>query len=140
MVRRRTDSTGDLVTSPIVKLEVIARACRPISECLLASSSGQETTSADLTAALKQLEAARRAPGRIGWAVGILLDGRASGTRLDQAIEIVMRVAGYDPPAAPTTTSISTTPLSTRPLPSTSRRQPSRQPGSTQPMLPGFGS
>jgi hypothetical protein len=125
------------MTSPIVDLGVIARACRSISECLLASASGQGTTSAELTLALEQLEAARRAPGRIGWAVGILLDGRASGTRLEQAIEIVIRVAGYDPPAqaAPR---IAITPLPTGPVPPSSQRRPSGPPRSTQPMLPGF--
>jgi hypothetical protein len=106
---------------------------------LLASSSGQEITSAQLTAALKQLEAARRAPGRIGWAVGLLLDGRATGTRLEQAIEIMVRVAGYDPPA-PLGTSIPTVPIPTRSPPATGRRRSSHQPGSTQPMLPGFGA
>jgi hypothetical protein len=126
------------MTSPIVNLEVIAQACRPISECLLASGSGRETTSADLTAALKQLEAARRAPGRIGWAVGILLDGRATGTRLEQAIEIVVRIAGYDPPA-PLATGVPATPVQTQP-PRSSRRRTARPPGSTQPTLPGFAS
>jgi hypothetical protein len=127
------------VTSPIVDLGLIAQACRPISECLLASSSGQETTSAQLTAALKQLEAARRAPGRIGWAVGLLLDGRATGTRLEQAIEIVVRVAGYDPPA-PATRGVPAVPPPTGSRPSLSRRRPAWPPGSIQPMLPGFGS
>jgi hypothetical protein len=127
------------VTSPIVDLGLIARACRPISECLLASSSGQETTSAQLTAALKQLEAARRAPGRIGWAVGLLLDGRATGTRLEQAIEIVVRVAGYDPPApVGLGMPVVLPPTDSRPPPS--RRRSGWPPGSTQPMLPGFGS
>jgi hypothetical protein len=83
------------MTPEVVSLEAIAEACRPMAACLLASLGGQTPSAADLAEALEVLQAARRAPGRIGWAVGILLEGKTTGSRFAQAADIVIRVAGY---------------------------------------------
>jgi hypothetical protein len=89
------------LSSPVVKLEAIAEACRPMAALLRASAAGRDPSVSDLAVATARLAGARRAPGRIGWAVGIILDGGTVGSRMEQAVDIVVRVAGYHPPAGP---------------------------------------
>jgi hypothetical protein len=108
---------------------------------LLASGNGHEPSRSELTTALAHLETARRSPGRIGWAVAILLEGKVSGSRLAQAIDIVIRVAGYDPPIAPDPSQGATCPTPNLDLLRPRRRRRHvAQPDSNQPMLPGFSA
>ena len=86
--------------SPVLKLETIAEACRPMARLLLDKESGREPTASALAAARAQLAGARRAPGRLGWAARILIEGTTTGSRMEQAIDIIVRVAGHYPQSA----------------------------------------
>jgi hypothetical protein len=77
-----------------MKLEAIAEACRPMAALLLGSAAGTVPPDSELAAARRQLAIARSAPGRIGWAVRIVLEGTVVGSRMKQATGILERVAG----------------------------------------------
>jgi hypothetical protein len=79
----------------VIKFEAIADTCRPMAALLLASSAGPGPSASELAAARTHLTGARSASGRIGWAVRIILEGATVGSRMEQAIDIVVRVAGY---------------------------------------------
>jgi hypothetical protein len=85
--------------SPVLKFEAIADACRPIARLLLDKESGREPSASALAAARVQLAGARRTPGRLGWAAGIIIEGTTTGSRMEQAIDIIVRVAGHCPPS-----------------------------------------
>jgi hypothetical protein len=85
------------VTSPVLKFEAIAEACRPMAAILLDRASDREPCASELAAARIQLACARRAPGRLGWAVRIIIEGKTSGSRMEQAIDIIVRAAGHAP-------------------------------------------
>jgi len=87
--------TEPSVANPVVKIEAIAEACRAMAALLVTPASEPEPSASELVTARAQLADARNAPGRIGWAVRIILEGATVGSRMDQAIDIVVRVAGY---------------------------------------------
>jgi hypothetical protein len=121
------------MTSPLIELDAIAAACRPLAQCLMAASLGRQPPADELAAALDALAAARTAPGRVGWAVRRILDGVAAGPLFDGAADIILKVAGYYPSLHDGSRSVSTpTPRSRRPR----RRPPPAAPN--QPSLPGF--
>ena len=119
------------MTGPVIDLDTIAAACRPLAQCLAASSLGREPDPGELAAALERLTAIRSAPGRIGWAVRRILDGATIGPLFDGAADVILRVAGYDPPTSAGSRSLrAPTPRSRRP-----RRRPPPV-ASNQPSLP----
>jgi hypothetical protein len=87
------------VANPVLKFETIADACRPMARLLLGEESGRDPTASELAAARVQLAGARRAPGRLGWAARIIVEGTTTGSRMEQAIDIIVGVAGHCPPS-----------------------------------------
>lgn len=124
------------MTGPVIDLDTIAVACRPLAQCLVASSFGRDPDPSELAAALERLTAIRSAPGRIGWAVRRMLDGATIGPQFDGAADVILRAAGYDP-ARPGGGTADSTPRPTVPPRRRRRRSPTGPPAN-QPHLPGL--
>jgi len=82
----------------VVDLTGIAEACRPMAAWHHAERLGLRPGPDLLEAATTSLAQARHAPGRVGRAIRLILDGPYAPGDLDDALEVVLRVANYAPP------------------------------------------
>ncbi len=71
----------------------MAQACRPMADYLFGEALGAPLFEDDLRAAKDALTPLRDHPGRIGWAVTVLLEGGESMAAYEDAVSVLLHAA-----------------------------------------------